>query len=45
MTLYNIVRAYTYTLGTGSLVIEGAVAGYLDFSAVTNGYTVSYGIR
>jgi len=45
MTLYNIVRAYTYTLGTADLVIEGAVAGYLDFSVVTDGNTVSYGIR
>ena len=45
MTLFNLIRANTASVGTGPVVIGLAVSGFLDFSSVTDGATVSYGIR
>jgi hypothetical protein len=45
MSLYNLVRANTATTGTASVVVGAAVSGYLDFTAVPTGGTVSYGLH
>jgi len=44
MTLYNLIRAYTATVGTGSMAMGAAVSGYLDFTSIPTGTIVSYGI-
>lgn len=45
--LYDLVRAYTLTTGTGTLVVGSAVLGFFDFDGggVQNGETVRYVIR
>lgn len=45
--LYNLARMTTATAGTGTISLGAAVAGHLTFaqSGVSNGETVSYGIR
>lgn len=47
MTLYNIARVSTATVGTGPITLGSAVFGYLTFalSGVSNGEVVSYGIK
>lgn len=45
MTLANLVRCYTLTEGVLDIVVDSAVLGFLDFSAVPNGATVSYGLQ
>ena len=45
--LYNIVRVFTTTTGTGPITLGGAVAGFLTFAqgGVPDGTQVSYGIK
>lgn len=45
MSLYNLVRVHTSTTGTGTVTIGAAVLGYLDFTNVTDGAVVSYGLH
>jgi hypothetical protein len=45
MTLYNLVRCTTATLGTADIVVGSAMSGYKDFTGIPNGATVSYGLR
>ena len=44
--LYNLVRVYTTTVGTGQLTLGSAVPGHLTFSegGVQNGDVISYSI-
>jgi hypothetical protein len=44
--LYNLARMTTATVGTGTITLGSAVAGFLTFAlaGVANGDTVSYGI-
>lgn len=45
--LYNLARMTTASIGTGTITLGAAVAGFLTFSAagVTNGQTITYAIR
>jgi hypothetical protein len=45
-TIYNLVRAYTATVGTGPIALGAAVPGYLSFqSKCTDGDVVTYCIN
>ena len=42
MSLYNLVRVHTSTVGTADIVCGSAVAGYKGTADITDGDTVSY---
>jgi len=44
MALYNLVQVTTNTAGTGTITLGAAVVGFKDFTSISDGTTVAYGI-